>query len=231
MLNDPSEDDKGSLIFNPSYPMYKYQMEPKVFHSDYGTFLMAYYNTVNEFVHKAIEQIPQEEYVDIMVWADYINQWVPDFPKGHEIFEETKTGYKIRNIEEENILAKAISSVVWDLSIGHAVDHYDYSTININHMPFIIRVPPPASKNIPPIDRKAMIGWWDIFKHKYERQMFFVARNVTLLKDVRYNFNKPNEGALRQLNDQFLKDLHETEKNLTVYNYIPLDQISRSIQY
>ena len=231
MLNNPPEDDKGNLIFNPSYPMYRYQMEPKVFHSDYGTFLMAYYDTVDLFIMNVILQIPKEEYVDIMVWADYIQQWVPDFPKGHEIFEETKTGLKFRTEGEFVILAKAISSVVWDLSIGHAVDHYDYSTININHMPFCIRVPPPASKNIPPIDRKAMIGWWDIFKHKYERQMFFVARNVTLLKDVRYNFYKPNESNLHHLNDQFLKTLQETEKNLKVYNYIPLHQISRSIQY
>lgn len=231
MLNNPPEDAQGNLIMNPSYPTYRYQMEPRTFHSDYGDFLMAYYDTVDNFVHKIIAQIPQEEYVDIMVWADYVQQWVPDFPIGDEIFEQTETGLKIRNDEERNILAKAISSIVWDLSIGHAVDHYDYSTININHMPFCIRVPPPASKNIPPIDRKAMIKWSDLFKHKYEREMFFVARNVTLLKDVRYDFNKPHEGSLRQLNDQFLKDLQETENNLKVFNYIPLDQISRSIQY
>lgn len=76
-----------------------------------------------------------------------------------------------------------------------------------------------------------MIKWSDIFKHKYERQLFFIAVNVTLLKDVRYDFNKPQEEPLRRLNEQFLKDLHETEKNLKVHNYIPLDQISRSIQY
>lgn len=231
MLNNPPKDEEGNYIFNPSYPMYKYQLEPRTFHSDYGTFLMAYYNTVNNFVHEIIKLIPQEEYVDIMVWADYVKQWVPDFPNGDEIFVDTPNGLKIRDYKEENLLAKAISSIVWDLSIGHAVDHYDYSTININHMPFCLRVPPPASKTIPPLDRKAMIKWSDIFKHKYERQLFFIAVNVTLLKDVRYDFNKPNEEPLRQLNEQFLKNLHETEKNLKVHNYIPLDQISRSIQY
>lgn len=61
--------------------------------------------------------------------------------------------------------------------------------------------------------------------------MFFVARNVSLLKDVRYDFNKPGEEKLRGLNERFLKELHETERNLKVYNYIPLDQIARSIQY
>lgn len=231
MLNNPPKDAQGNIILNPSYPQYRYQMEPREFHSDYGTFLMDYYAAVDLFVMNVIMHIPKEEYVDIMVWADYINQWVPEFPKGQEIFEETATGYKLRNVGEFAILAKAISSIIWDLSIGHAVDHYDYSTININHMPFCIRVPPPDSKNIPPIDRKAMVKWSDIFKHKYERQMFFIARNVTLLKDVRYNFYKPDEGPLRYHNELFLGMLRETEKNLKVHNYIPLDQISRSIQY
>lgn len=135
------------------------------------------------------------------------------------------------NIKEVYVLAETVANIIWDLSVGHAADHYDYSTININHMPFCIRVPPPDSKNIPPIDRKKMVRWIDIFRHKYERQMFFVARNVTLLKDVRYNFYKPGEGPLRDLNTAFLQKLKETEENLTVYNYIPLDQISRSIQY
>jgi hypothetical protein len=232
MLNNPGKDKEGKLLYNPSYPKYVYQLEPRFFHSDYGTFLMAYYKTVNEFIHKVIAQIPPAEYVDIMVWANYVKQWVPEFPSGDEIFEKTgENTYKIRDYREENLLAKAISSVVWDLSVGHAADHYDYSTININHMPFCIRIPPPASKNIPPFDRKAMVRWSDIFKHKYERQMFFIARNVTLLKDVRYNFNKKGEDKLRELNDDFLKALRKTEEELPVYNYIPLDQIARSIQY
>jgi hypothetical protein len=61
--------------------------------------------------------------------------------------------------------------------------------------------------------------------------MFFAPRNVTFLMDTEYDFNKPHEKPLRELNKQFLENLKKTEKNLTVYNYIPLNQISRSIQY
>lgn len=233
MLNNPPEDAKGNPIENPSYPKFRLKLAPNQFHSDYGTFLMAYFECIRKFVYSVIELIPQDEFVDIKVWANYVSHYVPGFPSGDMIFVEDEDG-KIQfhtKVIDENLLAMAIANIIWDLSVGHAADHYNYSTININHMPFIIRVPPPDSKNIPPIDRKAMIKWKDIFKHKYEREMFFVARNVTLLKDVRYAFNKPGEEPLRKLNEELLQNLHDTEKNLKVFNYIPLDQIARSIQY
>ncbi|MBK7936472.1 MAG: hypothetical protein IPJ82_05035 [Lewinellaceae bacterium] len=222
---------------NPSYPKYRFEAIPdsRYYPSDYGKFLMAYYETILRFVNEVVGQMPPDEYVDVQVWTDYIRTWVPEFPGHNEFFTNGQTLIKknvdLPKIKEVYVLAETIANIIWDLSVGHAADHYDYSTININHMPFCIRVPPPESKNIPPIDRKKMIRWADIFKHKYERQMFFIARNVTLLKDLRYNFYKPGEEALRKLNDDFLKNLRETENQLPVYNYIPLDQIARSIQY
>jgi hypothetical protein len=220
---------------NPSYPKYKFQIEPDTFHSDYGTFLMAYYETIYNFVHKVVEQIPSDEYTDIMIWADYIKTWVPEFPSGEEFFYLDKDGQSRFKPHDESgersLLAKVIANVIWDLSVGHAADHYDYSKIDINVAPLRLRVPPPNSKDIPPIDHKKIINWGDIFRHHFERKMFFAPRNVTLLKDTVYNFNKPSEEILRELNIYFLEDLKKTEKELTVYNYIPLDQISRSIQY
>lgn len=220
---------------NPSYPKYKFQIVPDTFHSDYGTFLMAYYDTIFDFVHKVVEQIPQDEFTDIMIWADYVKTWVPDFPSGKEFFHLDQNGeakFKKRDENgEKSLLSRVIANIIWDLSIGHAADHYDFSLIDINVAPLRLRVPPPDSKDIPPFDRKDLIHWGDIFRHHFERKMFFAPRNVTLLKDTVYNFNKPTEQTLRELNIYFLNDLKKTEKELTVYNYIPLDQISRSIQY
>ncbi len=220
---------------NPSYPKYKFQIVPDTFHSDYGTFLMAYYETIFDFVHKVVEQIPPDEYTDIKIWADYIKTWVPEFPSGDEFFYFDHNGVakfkKHDESGEKSLLSKVIANIIWDLSVGHAADHYDYSLIDINVAPLRLRVPPPDSKNIPPFDRKDLIEWGDIFRHHFERKMFFAPRNVTLLKDTVYDFNKPTEQTLRELNIYFLQDLQKTEKELTVYNYIPLDQISRSIQY
>lgn len=216
---------------NPSYPPFRYQLEVEKMYSDYGTFLSAYYDTILDFVHKVVEQIPVEEYIDIKIWADYIQNWIPAFPKGSDIFVGEGNALAFKDEHEESILARSVAKVIWDLSVGHAADHYDYSLININQMPFRIRIPPPFNKEHAPLNRKTMIKWQDIFKHEYERKMFFTPKNVYLFKDVIYDFNKPEEQALRELNVEFLKDLKEVEKNLTVHNYIPLNNISRSIQY
>lgn len=226
---------------NPSYPEYKFVMYPKHYHTDYGVFLKAYFDVIEAYVHSVIELIPKDEYEDIKIWADYVHGFTPGFPKGNEIFDLSSGELTMASGKDEDvvhgvirnkgILAQAITSIIWDLSVGHAADHYDYSCININHMPFRLRVPPPQSKNIAPFDRNKIIHWKDIYKHKYEREMFFIPRNWMLLKDVQYAFDPVKEKALFDLSRTFIKELHETEANLTVHNYIPLDNISSSIQY
>jgi hypothetical protein len=214
---------------NPSYPHYEFQIEPRTFYSDYGTFLMKYYETIRNFVGKVIDQIPVDEYIDMMVWADYIKTWVPEFPAGTDMFSMDDQGNA--HMKNAELLSKVVANIIWDLSVGHACDHYDYSNLNINQVPLRMRVPPPESKDIPPLNRKKLIKWIDLFKHRFERKMFFAPRNVTFLMDTHYNFYKPSEQYLRELNEYFLNDLKKTEKELPVYNYIPLNQISRSIQY
>jgi len=216
---------------NPSYPQFEYELEVEKMYSDYGTFLKAYYYTILDFVHKVVHEIPKEEYIDIKVWADYIKHWIPKFPAGHEIFSGPNDDLIFRNHDEVYVLSKAVAKVIWDLSVGHAADHYDYSLANINQMPFIIRIPPPFSKDHEPLDRSKMIKWTDIFRHEFERKLFFAPKNVYLLNKVQYDFNKPDELHLRELNIEFLKALQETEEKIKVHKYIPLDSISRSIQY
>lgn len=217
---------------NPSYKEYDFPLEPTKKYSEYFDFQMAYYDTILGYVTKVVEHIPQNEYEDIKIWANYIKTWVPDFPAGDELFAGLDEEHLL--MLREDILTKAIARVIWDLSVGHAADHYDYSKIDINIMPFRLRVPPPDSKNIPDFKLSELTSWWDIFKHDYERRMFFVPRNVHLLKDVVYDFNRPGEEKLREYNIQFLKDLKATEQQLIakgIYNYIPLDEIPTSIQY
>ncbi len=228
-------DGYNGMEGNPSYEPYEFHAIPKDIYTDYGTFLFAYYDTILDFVNKVVAEIPKDEYVDLQVWVDYIRTWVNDFPHKDKFFDAAGN-FIVKEVDTPTnksvfVIAEVIANIVWDLSVGHAADHYDYSNININQAPLRMRVPPPDSKDIPPLDRKKLINWIDIFKHHYERKMFFAPRNVTFLKDVRYDFHKPHEEKLRKLNDEFLKNLKKTEANLTVYNYIPLDQITPSIQY
>jgi hypothetical protein len=216
---------------NPSYKIYDFPLVPTVKYSQYYDFQMAYYDTILNFTQQVVKQIPKDEFEDIKIWANYIKNWVPDFPSGDELFDDNNEHIMLN---EEEVLTKAMARVIWDLSIGHAADHYDYSKIDINIMPFRLRVPPPVSKDLPNYDRSKLVRWYDIFKHDYERKMFFVPRNVRLLQDVKYDFNKPHEAGLRELNVAFIKNLKETDAGLEkrgIFRYMPLDQIPTSIQY
>jgi hypothetical protein len=64
-----------------------------------------------------------------------------------------------------------------------------------------------------------------------EWKMFFMPVNVTYLHNTDYNFRDPQ---LKAANQEFLEALKFTEAGLEskgIPNFIPLNQISRSIQY
>jgi hypothetical protein len=199
---------------NSSYPAYSYPMSVPKIHSDYGIFLSAYYSTIYSFVRKIIAKIPPQD-GSIRQWADQISQWVPGFPNGDAIFQE------------DNLIA-AVTFFIWDVTVGHATDHWEVGHYEPHQYSYRLRVAPPTSKTISPINRSKLLKLEDIFRHKMAQHMFFRPNNVTLLHDTRYDFDDPE---LIQANHDFLEALKQTDTNLPVKRYIPLSEISRSIQY
>lgn len=209
-------DEHGN--FDPSYKPFVFTDQPPQIYGEYDIFLRRYYDTFLQFTLKATKHLPDSQKKHVRQWADYIHQWLPQFPDGNQIFEENK-------------LAATLAKIMWDLSIAHAADHYSYSQISIPKVPLRMRVPAPVTKTIPAFDRKKLIRWEDTFRQCFEREMFFRAANVTLLKNVDYNFNSIK---LRTLNNWFIQQLRVTAAELKsegVTTYIPLHEISCSIQY
>jgi hypothetical protein len=61
--------------------------------------------------------------------------------------------------------------------------------------------------------------------------MFYAPTNVSLLIDVDYGFSDP---VLQKYNQEFIEDLKATEAGLSakgIRNFLPLKNISSSIQY
>ena len=162
-----------------------------------------------------MKRIPKDDYY-VARWARYVKEWIPGFPGPREIFEG-------------DTLAAVLAGYIWDVSVGHAVDHQTY----VKDMPmdlkcFRIRLPPPRTKDMPAYDRGSLSRVIDQFKTHLATKMFFGPANVTLLHDTRYDFG---DAELKKLNDSFLQDLKKAEAGLKVPNYLPLKEISRSIQY
>ena len=200
---------------NFRYPKYSYPLSVERFETDYSIFLEKYWLCIYRFVKKIVEFIDCDSDL-IRLWANSIAQYVPGFPNAQQMLKK-------------DVLAKALTSYIHNCSVSHAVDHYTYSRIPLEHSPLRIRIPFPSPQNSTfKLDLKDVVTREDYIRHKFANLMFFKENNLTLLADVNYAFKQPE---LKKLVREFHADLKQTEKEMPTENYIPLSEIAASIQY
>lgn len=223
-----------------AYPPFHFRLEPySESKSEYYFFQMEYYYCINRFVKKVLTRLTQEDREELKPWARYIAPFInkhievegygvlqsdplTHFPYEHEILDQ---------YGDEELLCKLLTMIIWDLTVGHAGDHYDFAMMYMARMPMRLRIPPPASRDIPDFDRKKLRTFVDTYKHRLEWKMFYLPTNVSLLHNVDYGFTDP---TLQQYNQEFREDLVATEKAIIekgIRNFLPLKKIARSIQY
>lgn len=197
------------------YPTFDFSKRPKKVFGDYGVFLDAYYNTVLEFTTCVAAKVAPDD-PKIRDWADYIVDWITGFPSPDDI-------------GKPGVLASTLARIVWDLSIAHAADHETYSFDLTPEQKFLrIRIPPPASKNMAPMNVRKATRWVDRFKMRLAHRMFFEPAVITRLIDVDYAFA---DAGLHAAQNAFHQELRKTEANLPVRNFMKLTQFPASIQY
>lgn len=201
---------------NDSYMPWKYTKQPVKVFGKYGEFQDAYFSTIRNFVSRVLSEIDKTDRV-IKNWANYIAHWVPGFPDGEQI------------MEGENLI-DAVAFYIWDVTVGHSIDHYDYGRMSVREVPLRIRQAPPKGKETR-FSRSKLANAFDHMKYKMAQKLFFAPTNVTRLMDVDYDF-KTNKH--RELNEYFKEDLRKTAADLKAKgyrDYIPLEEIACSIQY
>ena len=223
-----------------AYPPFHFLLEPvSESKSEYYFFQMEYYYCINRFVKKVMTHLTDEDKEYLKPWARYIAPFInkhievegfhnlqtdpmTHFPYEHEILGQ---------VGKEELLSKLLTMIIWDLTVGHAGDHYDFGMMHMARMPMRLRIPPPASRDIPGFDCKKLRTFVDTYKHRLEWKMFYMPTNVSLLHNVDYGFTDP---VLQQYNREFREDLIATEKGIIekgIRNFLPLKKIARSIQY
>jgi hypothetical protein len=199
-------------------------MRPPYPPSLYGEFLAAYRATIRGFVSEVIRHlgaapVGSDALALVGLWADHIAQWVPGFPDGEKI------------MEGDNLVDTA-TTIIWNVSVAHAADHETLHAMPTDEIPFRLRVPPPASHDIPAYAQASLNKRWDIFQAWLTDMLFYEPHNQAWLKDVDYGFAQPE---LQRLNQRFREDLRATEDRLRdqgrVPIFAPLDNIATSIQY
>lgn len=204
----------SGLEGNSSYPKYSFAPRPAPIHAQFGQFIDAYYETILSFTRKVCQHIDPRD-PDLKLWAKHISKILPGFPNEKQILKG-------------ECLAEVLAFYIHDVSVVHAAEHYTYSTLPIRKAPLRLRVPPPQSLDMAPVDRKKLNRSIDLFRHQMAWRIFFTPTNLTLLKESKYRFEEP---VLQKAARQFIQDLKTTERSMPTRNYIPLDQISASIQY
>ena len=200
---------------NPAYKKYQYPMNgPKKIYSDMGVFHESYYKAYYVFTKNILGAIPKKDKF-VTNWANYIHQWMPSFPNGEDIWENDN-------------LIKAVSVLIWDLTLGHATDHRTYSEIPFFFNPMRLRVGSPDFKD-PKFKLKLSkaVSVIDQTKWIMANRLFYQTWNISNLMDVEYGFNQ----GLNKYVVAFKNELKEIEKNLSTRNYMPVDEIPASIQY
>ena len=200
---------------NDSYPPFIYPRRPPKIYSGYGTYLDAYYETIYKFVDEVVATIPKED-IHVKNWASYINSWIPGFPDGKEIFVG-KT------------LTEVVAYYIWDVTVGHTIDHHNYGKMDVRKVPLRIRQAPPK-KGIKLMPLKKLQSPVDLMKYQLAMKLFFGPSVITKLIDVHYKFKSPelNEAVIR-----FKEDLRKTDKDLKSkkLTYMDLEDIANSIQF
>ena len=200
---------------NSSYPKFIWDVYPTKVYSDYEVYLLNYYEAFKKFTDGVVAQIPETEKKDIKIWGDYISDWLPGFPKGDKL------------INDSELLSGCLAKIMWDLSVAHATDHHSYGTIPLHRLPLRMRVPPPMTK-ADTFDPKKQAKFIDVFKYALEWKLFFNDHTVTRLIDVDYGFATPE---LQKLQTNFLQDLELVDLHMPVKRYMDLKNISVSIQF
>jgi len=146
---------------NTSYPTYGFPMSPQTHSSPgrphfmknwignkvsrYAKFQEDYYAPIFNFVKSVVTELfpappadPLQHsdsfWLEIQHWAHEVSEHLPEFPGAKEICEG-------------DTLATAVAMVIWNDAVGHSADHSVlHKMMDDNPMPFVLRVPPPASK-------------------------------------------------------------------------------------
>jgi hypothetical protein len=199
---------------NDNYQAFYYPKEPTKIYSEYGDFLNDYFKVFYNYVGKVLSVV---DVADPMIknWANYIAMWIPGFPNGNDI------------LEGDN-LQRALAYFMWDVSMAHSADHYLFSLVDMQKVPIRLRHAPPNKNHMAKINLNKLTSTMDLTRYKMAMKLFFGPSAVTHLMKIDYDFNNQ---YLKDASKEFFAELRACEKNLKVKNYIPLDEVTASIQY
>ncbi len=219
-LRDLLVEGYEGIPHNFSYPPFEFQFEPEFIEGKYGEFHQAYFTVFRKFVSEVLVDLTDTETYYIEKWGDYCSAWVPKFPKGKEL------------VRDRELLISTVAYFLFDVSVGHTVDHYNFGRMDIRKIPMRLRQAPPKKGESLKLDRSKLTKFWDFGKYEIARRLFFAATTKTALIQTEYDFGRRND-RLQDKVKQFKEDLINVDRKLGKDHarFTPIDEIAASIQF
>ncbi len=196
---------------NSAYPRYQFPLDGPKFVGDYGVFHRGYHRVFLDFASRFVERAPPD--AAVLRWFSETAAHVPGFPDG---------------AAPTPVLAGALGTLLWNVTVGHAADHHSYGEQPIEMLPQRLRVPPPTSRDAEAVPDDAWTRPFDMARLFLCWKLFYEANPSTTLMRTRYAFER---GDLQVVASRFFDGLREWDRSMPVRRYVPLDTVTQSIQY
>ncbi|MAQ16892.1 MAG: hypothetical protein CMN30_19125 [Sandaracinus sp.] len=230
---------------NSAYPRWEYPTrldQLKLPPTPYGEFLRRYFDPFEKFARAVVGHMTAEELSYCQEWSRWIGEWIDGFPevcfrRGDGATEEDVAEADWEDLleREKDKLAFLIAVMLWDVTVVHSTDHYDFAHgVPVEYKCFRLRQPPPSAPG-GTLDRRTLSTKIDLFKSHLAHRMFFAPTTVTRLMEVDYEFGYDAQGKALRAEENALKErLRAVEAGLRADGipiFMPLDEMAASIQY
>lgn len=196
---------------NTAYPRYRFPLDGPAYVGDYGTFHRGYHAAFTAFAERFVAMVPPDDRV--RDWCTETAALVPGFPDG---------------AAPPATLAKALGTLLWNVTVAHAADHHSFGEQPIELLPQRLRVPAPTRRDAAAVPDHAWARPLDMARLYLCWKLFYEGNPETTLMRTRYDFAR---GDLQVLAARHFDALREWDRTMPVRRFIPLDLVSQSIQY
>jgi hypothetical protein len=198
------------LAGHPAFPPYSFEYLRRSRPTDYTRFLFGYYDVILDFVRKVMAEVEVDDV--LLEWARLCNHYSRGFGGTGEVVDGDR-------------IAACVAYVIWNGSVVHSADHWEFHAIPMEHKPTRLRIPPPFDRSECSFDERSLTQPDDRLRHYMWHEMYVRDWTLRRLSDVDYGFAEPH---LQLANREFVAALEAYGSN---GEYIPFGEVGTSIQF
>jgi hypothetical protein len=196
-----------------AFPPYTFGYLRSAKPNGYMRFLFGYYDVIHGFVKKVLADVPLDDV--LMKWARECDHY--------------SRGFGGAGVIDKDRIVECIATLIWNCSVVHSADHWDFYSIPMEHKPTRLRIPPPFERKECSFDEGDLTEPEDRLRQYMWHELYVKNWTLKHLRDVDYHFAEPE---LKQANQDFVRELTDYASRQPSDNeYIPLKAIGASIQF